>query len=62
METPVGRKTTFRIWVEPKEDSGYQPFYISIVNYNPDKLREVYKAIGVNSNRTRLFSREKIEE
>ena len=58
MKTWIGDYMTFRIWVQPREGSGYRGFFIPIVNYKPEQLRELYEILGVKSKRTRLFSRE----
>lgn len=60
MKTWVGERMTFRIWVEPRKGSRYKGFFIPIVNYKPEQLRELYEILGIKSKRTRLFSREKI--
>lgn len=60
MKTWLGERMTFRIWVEPKNGSKYKGLFFPIVNYKPEQLRQVYEILGINSKRTRLFSREKI--
>jgi len=60
MKTWLGDRMTFRIWVQPRRGSGYKGFFIPIVNYKPEQLRELYEVLGIKSKRTRLFSREKI--
>lgn len=60
MKTWLGERMTFRIWIEPRKGSGYKGFFIPIVNYKPEQLRELYEILGIESKRTRLFSREKV--
>lgn len=60
MKTWLGERMTFRIWVEPRKGSKYKGFFIPIVNYKPEQLKELYEILGIKSKRMRLFSREKI--
>lgn len=52
-----GEMMTFRIWIEPRKELGRKGFYIPLVNYKPEELQKLYRILGINSKRTRMFSR-----
>lgn len=53
------RGDDFRIWVEPHKETGKNGFFVPIVDYKREELRELYLIPGIKNKWTRPFSRER---